>query len=222
MSARTPAELKELFESDTFARDTTCTGPLGPEYTLSGTRLRLWTPTAQSVCVNLYRKGHGGVCMGTLPLERGPQGVWSIYLPGDQHGRYYTFTVTVDGVSRETGDPYARAAGVNGTRSMIVDLARTAPSGWERDVRPVIPPEQRAVWEVSVRDFSQDAASGVRPAWRGKFMAFTQQGTTLHGDGIHPTCLNYLRRLGVKYVQLMPIFDFGSVDEAKPLLRQYN
>ena len=47
-------------------------------------------------------------------------------------------------------------------------------------------------------------------------------GTTLHGDGIHPTCLNYLRRLGVKYVQLMPIFDFGSVDEAKPLLRQYN
>ena len=165
MSARTPAELKELFESDTFARDTTCTGPLGPEYTLSGTRLRLWAPTAQSVCVNLYRKGNGGVCIGTLPLERGPQGVWSIYLPGDQHGHYYTFTVTVDGVSRETGDPYARAAGVNGTRSMIVDLARTAPSGWERDVRPVIPPEQRAVWEVSVRDFSQDAASGVRPAW---------------------------------------------------------
>ena len=222
MTVKTPAELKELFESDTFARDTTCTGPLGPEYTLSGTRLRLWAPTAQSVCVNLYRKGRGGVCMGTLPLERGPQGVWSIYLPGDQHGRYYTYTVTVDGISRQTGDPYARAAGVNGTRSMIVDLARTAPSGWERDVRPVIPPEQRAVWEVSVRDFSQDAASGVRPAWRGKFMAFTQQGTTLHGDGIHPTCLNYLKRLGVKYVQLMPIFDFGSVDEAKPLLRQYN
>ena len=46
MSARTPAELKELFESDTFARDATCTGPLGPEYTLSGTRLRLWAPTA--------------------------------------------------------------------------------------------------------------------------------------------------------------------------------
>ena len=116
----------------------------------------------------------------------------------------------------------ARAGGLNGLRSMIVDLARTAPAGWERDVRPVIPPARRSVWEVSVRDFSQDAASGVRPAWRGKFLAFTQTGTTLHGDGIHPTCLNYLKRLGVKYVQLMPIFDFGSVDEAKPLLRQYN
>ena len=222
MAAKTPAQWKTLFENEPFHRENYYTGPLGPDYTPGGTCLRLWAPTAEAVTVTLYHKGDGGAVLGTKPLVRGAQGVWSIWLPGEQHGCYYTFAVTVDGVTRETGDPYARAAGVNGVRSMIVDLARTAPSGWERDVRPSIPPAQRAVWEVSVRDFSQDAASGVRPAWRGKYMAFTQQGTTLHGDGIHPTCLNYLKRLGVKYVQLMPIFDFGSVDEAKPLLRQYN
>ena len=222
MAAKTPAQWKTLFENVPFHRENYYTGPLGPDYTPGGTCLRLWAPTAEAVTVTLYHKGDGGVVLGTEPLVRGAHGVWSVWLPGEQHGRYYTFAVTVDGITRETGDPYARAAGVNGVRSMIVDLARTAPSGWERDVRPNIPPAQRAVWEVSVRDFSQDAASGVRPAWRGKYMAFTQQGTTLHGDGIHPTCLNYLKRLGVKYVQLMPIFDFGSVDEAKPLLRQYN
>lgn len=222
MAAKTPAQWKTLFENVPFHRENYYTGPLGPDYTPGGTCLRLWAPTAEAVTVTLYHKGDGGAVLGTEPLVRGAHGVWSVWLPGEQHGRYYTFAVTVDGVTRETGDPYARAAGVNGVRSMIVDLARTAPSGWERDVRPNIPPAQRAVWEVSVRDFSQDAASGVRPAWRGKYMAFTQQGTTLHGDGIHPTCLNYLKRLGVKYVQLMPIFDFGSVDEAKPLLRQYN
>ena len=222
MAAKTPAQWKTLFENVPFHRENYYTGPLGPDYTPGGTCLRLWAPTAEAVTVTLYHKGDGGAVLGTEPLVRGAHGVWSVWLPGEQHGRYYTFAVTVDGVTRETGDPYARAAGVNGVRSMIVDLARTAPSGWERDVRPTIPPAQRAVWEVSVRDFSQDAASGVRPAWRGKYMAFTQQGTTLHGDGIHPTCLNYLKRLGVKYVQLMPIFDFGSVDEAKPLLRQYN
>ena len=211
MGTMTPAQRRALYESARFARETTYNGPLGPEYTPAGTRLRLWAPTAEQAAVNLYRKGHDSSCIGTLPLQRGPQGVWSIWLPGDQHGHYYTFTVTVDGVARETGDPYARAGGLNGLRSMIVDLART---GWERDVRPVIPPARRSVWEVSVRDFSQDAASGVRPAWRGKFLAFTQTGTTLHGDGIHPTCLNYLKRLGVGYVQLMPIFDFGNVDEA--------
>jgi len=222
MAAKTPAQWKTLFENVPFHRENYYTGPLGPDYTPGGTCLRLWAPTAEAVTVTLYHKGDGGAVLDTKPLVRGAQGVWSIWLSGEQHGRYYTFSVTVDGITRETGDPYARAAGVNGVRSMIVGLARTAPSGWERDVRPNIPPAQRAVWEVSVRDFSQDAASGVRPAWRGKYMAFTQQGTTLHGDGIHPTCLNYLKRLGVKYVQLMPIFDFGSVDEAKPLLRQYN
>ena len=222
MAAKTPAQWKTLFENVPFHRENYYTGPLGPDYTPGGTCLRLWAPTAEAVTVTLYHKGDGGAVLGTESLVRGAQGVWSVWLPGEQHGRYYTFAVTVDGITRETGDPYARAAGVNGVRSMIVDLARTAPSGWERDVRPTIPPAQRAVWEVSVRDFSQDTASGVRPAWRGKYMAFTQQGTTLHGDGIHPTCLNYLKRLGVKYVQLMPIFDFGSVDEAKPLLRQYN
>ena len=222
MTARTPAQWKALFESIAFAQQNTYTGPLGPEYTPTGTHLRLWAPTAQQVSVNLYRRGSEGVCLGRLPMTSRDHGVWTIYLPGDQHGRYYTFTVRVEGVGRETADPYARACGVNGARSMILDPRRAEPADWSHDVRPFIPPARRTVWEVSVRDFSQDAASGVRPAWRGKYMAFTQQNTTLAEDGVHPTCLSYLRRLGVGYVQLMPIFDFATVDEGRPLTRQYN
>ena len=219
---KTPAEWKTLFESSAFARQTNYSGPLGPEYNPSGTRLRLWAPTAQKVSVNLYRRGDGGACMGTLPLEQHGQGVWSVYLPGDQHGHYYTFTVEVDGTAYETGDPYARTAGINGLRSMILDAPRIDPPDWNHDHRVIVPASRRTVWEVSVRDFSQDPACGVRNAWRGKFMAFTQKGTTLSSAGTFPTCLDYLKRLGVGYVQLMPIFDFGSVDESRPLTRQYN
>ena len=222
MEPRTPAEWKTLFESEAFARQTEYYGPLGVEYTPAGTHLRLWAPTAKQAAVNLYRRGTGGACAVTLPLQQQDNGVWSIYLPGDQHGKYYDFTLTTPFGTCNPADPYARSAGVNGVRSMIFDPARVDPQGWERDVRPVIPPARRSVWEVSVRDFSQDPASGVHTAWRGKFLAFTQQGTTLSSDGIHPTCLNYLKRLGVSYVQLMPIFDFGSVDESRPLTRQYN
>lgn len=221
MEPRTPAEWKTLFESEAFARQTEYYGPLGVEYTPAGTHLRLWAPTAKQAAVNLYRRGTGGACVGTLPLQQ-DKGVWSVYLPGDQHGKYYDFTLTTPFGTCNAADPYARSAGVNGVRSMIFDPARVDPQGWERDVRPVIPPARRSVWEVGVRDFSQDPASGVHTAWRGKFLAFTQQGTTLSSDGIHPTCLNYLKRLGVSYVQLMPIFDFGSVDESRPLTRQYN
>ena len=87
-------------------------------------------PTAQSVRVDLYRKGDGGACIGSLPLSPWGQGVWGVYLPGDQHGKYYHFNVTTEWGSVTTADPYARAAGVNGARSMIVDLARTDPPGW--------------------------------------------------------------------------------------------
>ena len=222
MKHKIPVEWMQRYESEAFARETACSGPLGAAYTPEATTFRLWTPLAEAVSVDLYPHGNGGGRPEVHPMERDAQGVWSITLPGDQNGRYYTYTVQIDGKTQETGDPYAVAAGVNGLRSMVLDLDAAAPAGWQDDRRPDIPPQKRGVWEVSVRDFSQDAASGVRPAWRGKYMAFTQQGTTLHGDGIHPTCLNYLKRLGVKYVQLMPIFDFGSVDEAKPLLRQYN
>ena len=128
----------------------------------------------------------------------------------------------MDGTAYETGDPYARTAGVNGLRSMILDAPRIDPPDWSHDHRVIVPASRRTVWEVSVRDFSQDPACGVRNAWRGKFMAFTQKGTTLSSAGTFPTCLDYLKRLGVGYVQLMPIFDFGSVDESRPLTRQYN
>jgi len=140
MEPRTPAEWKTLFESEAFARQTEYYGPLGVEYTPAGTHLRLWAPTAKQAAVNLYRRGTGGACVGTLPLQQQDKGVWSVYLPGDQHGKYYDFTLTTPFGTCNAADPYARSAGVNGVRSMIFDPARVDPQGWERDVRPVIPP----------------------------------------------------------------------------------
>ena len=72
MNTRTPADWKALFESDAFAQQNTYTGPLGVEYTPAGTRLRLWAPTARQVYVNLYRRGDGGVCIGSLPAATTP------------------------------------------------------------------------------------------------------------------------------------------------------
>ena len=74
MGTMTPAQRRALYESARFARETTYNGPLGPEYTPAGTRLRLWAPTAEQAAVNLYRKGHDSPCIGTLPMQRGPQG----------------------------------------------------------------------------------------------------------------------------------------------------
>ena len=83
MAAKTPAQWKTLFENEPFHRENYYTGPLGPDYTPGGTCLRLWAPTAEAVTVTLYHKGDGGAVLGTKPLVRGAQGMWSVWLPGE-------------------------------------------------------------------------------------------------------------------------------------------
>ena len=65
-------------------------------------------------------------------MVKGDKGVWA-HTEACGHGTYYTYTVTTSVGTQEATDPYAKAAGVNGNRSMVVDLARTNPTGWEQD-----------------------------------------------------------------------------------------
>lgn len=222
MNKVSPLSWKKIYESQRFVDAYTYDGPLGPEYTPEGTTLRVWAPTAQKVAVLLYRDGHSALSEQTLSLTKAEKGVWMCRLQGDQNGKYYTFAVTADGVTKETVDPYARTTGINGQRGMILDLAAASPKGWAQDQRLQIPAGKRVVWEINVRDFTSDPSSGVPIAHRGKYLGFVEPDTTLDQDGIHPTGLSYLKKLGVTYVQLMPIYDFGSVDEERPAPSRYN
>ena len=38
------------------------------------------------------------------------------------------------------------------------------------------------MYELHVKDFSSDPHSGISDKHRGKFLAFTEEGTTLNGD----------------------------------------
>ena len=90
-----------------------------------------------------------------------------------------------------------------------MDLSRTNPPGFEADAAPEMQ-EEEIIYELHIKDFSYDVQSGVPEEYRGKYKAFTVKGT----NGQYPTCMEYLKRLGVTHVHLMPFFDYGSVDEA--------
>ena len=204
---------KRLYDSRAFARMYHTDAPLGALWTPQATTFALWAPTAQAVALSLYHSGTGGEALCTLPLARGERGVWRAAAEGDLDGVYYDYTVTdAEGVARRTADPWAVACGRDGARSMVIDLRRTDPENWAADAAPARGAED-IIYETHVKDFSFDPASGVPAAYRGKYKAFTLENTTLHGDGVHPTCVAYLRRLGVTHVQLMPVFDYGSVPE---------
>ena len=194
---------------------------LGANYTPAATTFKLWAPTAAAVTVELFATGTDAEPnahhLGAHHLQWERDGVWSLTLSGDWKNTYYLYHLQFhDGRTADAVDPYARTAGANGQRAMVLDLDAAAPEGWAEDKRPVIPPHARSVWEVHVADFSADEHSGVPAEYRGKFMGFVPGDTTLDGDGMHPTCLNYLKDLGVSHVQLQPIFDYETVDESRP------
>lgn len=215
----TTREWKQMFESREFEEKYTYAGnDLGAVYEKEKTTFKVWAPTAEKVMLHLYTAGSTGEAgekeLLQVEMKKREQGIYEKQVKGDLHGVYYTFSVTVDGETRETGDIYAKAAGVNGKRSMVVDLEKTNPKGWEEDTHVFHPLGKTWVWEVHIGDFSNDPASGVREEYRGKYLAFTEN-TTLNQDGVHPTCVNYLKELGITHVHLLPSFDYGSVDESK-------
>lgn len=202
---------------------------LGASYSKKATTFKVWSPNAASVRVNIFEHGSdnegdaGSIMSRAMSLDK-TTGVWSVTINGDLLNKYYTYSVTHGKTTKETADVYAKACGVNGQRSMVVDLSTTNPDGWKNDKHVLVQNQADAsVWEISVADFSSSESSGVSEANRGKYLAFTEEGTTVNGvQGASSTCVDYLKKLGVKYVQIMPFYDFGSVDESKNIMDQYN
>lgn len=227
------AEKKTVTDYQTYAanldKSAYSGNDLGASYSKKATTFKVWSPNAASVRVNIFEHGSdnegdaGSIMSRAMSLDK-TTGVWSVTINGDLLNKYYTYSVTHGKTTKETADVYAKACGVNGQRSMVVDLSTTNPEGWENDKHVLVQNQTDAsVWEISVADFSSSESSGVSEANRGKYLAFTEEGTTVNGvQGASSTCVDYLKKLGVKYVQIMPFYDFGSVDESKNIMDQYN
>ena len=203
-----------IYSTEYFEEEYTYAGDdLGATWSADATAFRLWAPTATAVSVNLYESGTEGTddLIESIEMTADVNGTWIATVDGDLNGVYYTYSVTRKGETVEAVDPYARTTGVNGNRAMIVDLDSTDPEGWANDTYVTQENYTDAViWELHVRDFSIDESSGM--ANKGKYLAFTESGTTVPGTNI-ATGVDYMKQLGVNYVHLLPVYDINSVDE---------
>ncbi len=202
-----------IFDSQYFADTYHYDGKdLGAVIDGNQTTFKLWAPTASKVVLNLFTAGNGVDAYKTVEMTKGEKGVWS-HIEDCGHGTYYTYSVTTAVGTQEAVDPYAKAAGVNGKRGMVVDLAKTNPDGWESAalVSPIQSYSEAIIWEVHVRDFSNKIADS---QYKGKYLAFTERGlVNEHGE---PVGVDYLVNLGITHVHLLPVYDYASVDETHP------
>ena len=203
---------KRSFDSNYDAQNAYSGDDLGCTYTKEKTTFKVWSPLATKVVLCRYEKGNGGSVIEEKDMTKGDKGVWSITIDGDIVNTYYTYKVTANGETKEAVDIYAKAAGVNGDRAMVVDLDSTDPEDWDKDYkREKTNLSDINVWEVHIRDFSIDVSSGVSEENRGKYKAFTEH-TTVNGKGKVASCVDYLKQLGVTHVQILPMYDYGSTD----------
>lgn len=182
-------------------------------YSPKATEFSVWSPNAEQVTLNIYSDALTDEALERIPMKRKKDGTWTAKINRDLNGLFYTFAVYDTNAvfpMEETPGIFAKAVGINGKRAAILDLKTTDPENWQDDKRPYFGERQDAiVYEMHHRDFSIDPSAGIAHA--GKFLALTERGTTNKAG--QPTGIDHLKQLGITHVQILPSYDFGSIDE---------
>lgn len=231
--------LRSWYDSKEFAQQFLTDEALGANCTAYYTDFKIWAPTAAEVELLLWESGGperdnpaaaeaaaeaadgdagGGPVHEEQPwavhrMYRQNRGVWHLRLHGDFHGMYYTYRLRIHSLDRETIDPYAKSAGLNGKRGMILDPRRLEPEGWQNWAPPQLTaPADAIIWEAHIRDLTSHSSWQGPEELRCTYLGAAHAGTTC---GSIPTGFDYIRALGITHIQLLPIFDFVSVDEGR-------
>ncbi|MFA5235644.1 MAG: type I pullulanase [Bacilli bacterium] len=223
-----------LFDTAKFLSDYTYNGTdLGVTYTPTASTFKLWAPTSSAVVLRVYVMGTPSIIsgstltdsmLGTYPMTKATGGIFETTVTGDLHGRYYAYLVTNSEGTNEIVDPYAKSAGVNGARGMILDFDKTDPEGWDEiEFTDLDAPTDLTIYEMHVRDLTIDDSWNGTEANRGKYLGLIEEGTSYtEGDVTVSTGFDHLKELGVNALQIMPFYDQSNNEKADSYNWGYN
>ena len=214
----------KLYEDQYFKQYYNYSGnDLGCTWTPTQTTFKLWAPTAGAVVLNVYNKGtpksvmsDGSNIKKSYFMTMQPGGVWEKTLltptAGDSiENKYYTYTIYNSEGSNEVVDPYAKSAGVNGKRGMILDFSKTNPDGWDSlKYKDITTPQQLSIYEIHIRDLTDDT-TWKGQSKRGTFDAFAESGVTYTSNNVTvKTGFDHIKEMNVNTIQIMPVFDHDN------------
>ena len=188
-------------------------------YTPEKTTFTFWSSVAEKMEVRLYNT-YDAAEFEVITLQEQEGDFWTATIKGDQVGKFYTVCSYQGGKwGQESPGIFAKAVSVNGQKAAIVDMNTTNPEGWENDQRPAMTDmTDIVVYETHMRDFTISDQSGITN--KGKFVAMTETGAKTT-DGL-TSGIDHLKELGITHIQILPMYDYGSVDETTLALNKYN
>ena len=177
---------------------------LGATYSKHETTFKVFAPNRDKIDLVItddYKK----VRRDIYPMVKDEMGIFTVSLKGNYDEYFYNYIVED---KYEVTDPYAVSASINSMYSAVIDLGDTNPEGFKESKHPDIKENEAIIYELSVKNYTADQSSGVYN--RGKFLGLTEAGTRYKDV---KTGLDNIKELGVTHVQVLPIYDFISVDE---------
>ena len=184
------------FESKEFNEKYNYDGELGVIYSKNSSEFKLWAPLSEEVQLILYGKEYNNLEANKtiIKMNKEDRGVWQVIIDED----------------------------LNGEKSMVIDMEITNPTGWSNDKRPLLKATTDSIiYEAHIRDLTKNEASGVLPALRGKYIGAVLENSKIKNTSI-TTGFDHLKELGVTHIHLMPVFDYGSIDERYDSPDNYN
>jgi isoamylase len=198
--------------------------PLGATFDGYGTNFAIFTDLADKVELCLFK----GDREQRFPLTRGTGNIWHAYLPEVVPGQHYGFRVHGPweperglrcNANKLLTDPYAREFSgtlkwgqallghesghpegpANAEDSAQATMKSVIPSpyfDWGNDRRLETPWHRTVIYEVHVKGFTM-RHPGIPESLRGTYAGFA-----------HPASVEYLQRLGITAVELLPIHQF--------------
>lgn len=177
---------------------------LGATYSKNETTFKVFAPNRDKIDLVItddYKK----VRRDIYPMVKDEMGIFTVSLKGNYDEYFYNYIVED---KYEVTDPYAVSASINSMYSAVIDLGDTNPEGFKESKHPDIKENEAIIYELSVKNYTADQSSGVYN--RGKFLGLAEAGTRYKDV---KTGLDNIKELGVTHVQVLPIYDFISVDE---------
>ncbi len=194
-----PVACRFIVHTKRFEEEHSYDGPLGYQYSKEETHFYLWAPTAYGVTLVLNSEA--------VEMEYTDRGVYHAKVAGDCEGYRYCYKVTHESEIISI-DPYAVSSGVNSKFNYVIDTSNLIPPIAGDDISSC---RDAVIYETSVRDFTSDL--NIPFENRGKFKGLCERGVT--DEFGNEVGFDYVKNLGITHLQLMPVYDFGSIDESK-------
>ena len=197
-----------LGSSDKIEREYRYDGELGAIYTKEFTTFRLFSPLASEVNVRIMKKDNK---IEILNMTRIDGGVFEAKADGDFEGTKYRYIARLNGEYISAVDPYAKSLDANSRNGYVVDMEKLNDIDLNSGNLPEFENATKSIiYECSVRDMT--SLTNIEDKCTYNALARENQVDEKN----NPIGLDYIANLGISHVQLMPVYDFQTVDDNNP------